>query len=151
MQAERAQRRLVAGDEEHYRRARFVDVLIPLARRDGERVEALPGEPLAADERMPGAAVLERREEQARRLLLRACALARTQHLREERHGLEHRPALDRVDVLNYKRVVRIAVPVAVLLQQLAQRLPAVAVHRRRMRRALMLHKPRQIAAAAID
>src|SRR3982751_6009598 len=32
VQPERAQRRLVAGDEQHYRRARFVDVLIPLAR-----------------------------------------------------------------------------------------------------------------------
>src|SRR3954447_9975480 len=118
MQAERAQRRLVAGDEEHYRRARFVDVLIPLARRDGERVEALPGEALAADQRMPGAAVLERRDEQARRLLLRARALARTQHLREEGHGLEHRPALDRVHILDGQSVVRIALPVTMPFQQ---------------------------------
>ena len=80
---------------------------------------------------MAEAAAFERRHQQARRLPLRARALARAQHLREERHGLEQRAAVDRVDILHGKSVIRIAVPVPVFLEQLAQRLPAVAVHGR--------------------
>src|SRR3954471_381391 len=84
MQAERAQRRLVARDEEDHRlRFRFVDVLVPPIRRKSERVEVLPVEALAVDQRMPQAAAFERCDEKARGLLERARALARAQHLGE--------------------------------------------------------------------
>src|SRR5216117_661564 len=97
MQPEGAQRGLVACDEQHDRRLGIVDVLVPLARRHGEGVEVFPVEALAADQRVAEAAALERGDEQARGLPLRARALARAQHLREERHGFEQWAAVDRV------------------------------------------------------
>src|ERR1043165_7937476 len=102
MQAEGAQRGLVARDEEDDRLGlRFVDVLVPLVGRDRERVEVVPVEALAAYHGGAEAAAFERREEQARGLLHRPSALARAQHLREEGHGLEYRTAADRVDILD--------------------------------------------------
>ena len=89
---------------------------------------------------------------QARRLTQRPRALARAQHLGEEGHGLEERPAVYRIDVFHGESVVGIAVPVLVLLEQLAQRLPAVAVHRRgRAGAALVRHEAREIAAVPVD
>ena len=61
------------------------------AARDGERVELLPVETLAIHDRMPVA--LERRDQQVRGLAHRQRALARAQHLHEERDRLEHRLA----------------------------------------------------------
>src|SRR5689334_22689382 len=127
-------------------------MLVPLVRRNGERIERLPVVALAADQAVAEAAALERRDEQARGLLLGARALAGAKHLREEGHRLEERPAVHGVDVFDRERVVRIAVAVAMLLEQLAQRLPAIAVHRRgHLAAAVVSYEARQIAACAVD
>src|SRR2546428_564569 len=126
-----ASRGLAAGNEQTVGRFRLVVVFDPPARRHGEGIEIFPVEALAADDAVAEAAAFERRDEQARGLPLRTGVLARPQHLREERHGFEQGAAVHRVDVFDAERIVRIAVPVAVLLEQLAQRLPAIAVHRR--------------------
>ena len=89
----RLQRRLVAADEEDDRALRSLTCSYHSFAGTARVSKLLPVEALAADERMAEPAALERRDEQARGLLDRPRALAGAQHLREEGHGLEHRPA----------------------------------------------------------
>ncbi len=123
-------RRLVARNEQDHRvLVGAVDVLVPGAARDRERVELFPFEALAVDDRM--ASALERRDQQVRGLPHRQRALAGAQHLHQEGDGLEHRLAGRGIDVFDGQGVVGVAVPVLVPLEQLPHHLPAVDEHRR--------------------
>src|SRR5262245_23700970 len=114
-----------------------VDVLEPGAARHRQVVECLPVNALAVDDRVSLA--LERGDQEARGLPHRQRPLARTQYLHEERHGLEHRAAGERVGIFDRQRVVGIAVPVLEPLDQLLHLLPAIDVHRRREAGAAMM------------
>src|SRR5216683_2487070 len=83
VEAERAQRRLVARHEEDRGFAGgSVDMLAPASAGNSQRVETTPVEALAVDHAV--AATPERRHQQARSLLQRLGALAGAQHLHEE-------------------------------------------------------------------
>ena len=96
---------------------------------------------------------LERRDQQARGLAHRQRALARAQHLHEERDGLEHRLAGRRIDVFDRQGVVGIAVAVLMPFEQLAHHLPAIDEHRRGEAGAALLlaGEARHQSAIAVD
>src|SRR5258705_203243 len=76
----------------------------------------------------------------------------RAQPLNEGGPGLVGGAAAERGDLLDEQRLVRVAVPIFVLLQELAHRLPAVNVHRRGgASAAVMRNEARREAAPPVD